>query len=177
MDGNAADDSIEDMLAFFDQPVAVLHPTLPPHHQNYNFKNPDIVGEMARRQRLLTHIRENPDKLPGILAYYRAHPADFISDWFLTYDPRLKRIKSVPFVLFPRQREWLGAQRSRRRRRRDKRRERILAADRFRLDLHAEVGERGEHRAGKNSAVELDGADALERGEQILRHRRRRVGS
>ena len=93
------------MLAFFDQPI--LHPTLPPHHQNYNFKDPDIVGEMARRQRLLTHIRENPTTLPGLLAYYCTHPADWISDWCMTYDPRLKRVKSVPFVLFPRQREWI----------------------------------------------------------------------
>ena len=107
-------DNIDNLLALFDPAPpsevtgpAVLHPSLPPHHQNYDFKNPDIAGEMARRQRLLIHIRENPDKLPGILHYYKYHPADFISDVCMTYDPRLKGVKSVPFVLFPRQREWI----------------------------------------------------------------------
>ena len=103
---------LPDLLAFFDappvpEPPAVLHPSLPPHHQNYDFKNPDIAGEMARRQRLLIHLRENPDKLPGIRAYYKTHPADWCSDFCQTYDPRLKGVKSVPFVLMPRQREWI----------------------------------------------------------------------
>jgi hypothetical protein len=62
---------------------------------------------MARRQRLLIHLRENPDKWPGIRAYYKTHPADWASDWLMTYDPRLKGVKSVPFVLFPKQREWI----------------------------------------------------------------------
>jgi hypothetical protein len=103
-------DNLDNLLAFFDtlpEPVAVRHPSLPPHHQNYDFKNPDIAGEMARRGALLVHLRENPDKWPGMMHYYRDHPADWISDWCMTYDPRLKRVKSVPFVLFPRQREWI----------------------------------------------------------------------
>jgi phage terminase large subunit len=107
-------DDLTSLISFFDTtetPASpaptVLHPSLPPHHQNYDFKNPDIAGEMARRQRLLIHLRENPDKLPGIRAYYRKHPADWCADWCMTYDPRLKGVKSVPFVLMPRQREWI----------------------------------------------------------------------
>ena len=99
--------TVAEMRAALPAFPAVHHPSLPPHHQNYDFKNPDINAEMTRRQRLLIYIRENPDKLPGLLHYYKHHPADFVSDVCMTYDPRLKRVKSIPFVLFPRQREWI----------------------------------------------------------------------
>src|SRR5215217_9535988 len=48
--------------------------------------------------------------LPGLFAYYRDNPADFITDFGVTYDPRnIERglPAMVPFILMPRQREWV----------------------------------------------------------------------
>lgn len=47
---------------------------------------------------------------PKFVEYYRDHPADFISDWGVTFDPRNHakgRPSKVRFSLFPRQREWV----------------------------------------------------------------------
>lgn len=51
----------------------------------------------------------------GLKEYYKTHPADFINDWGMTVDPRNAEIgkeTTVPFILFPKQREfidWLHA--------------------------------------------------------------------
>lgn len=39
--------------------------------------------------------------------YYRDKPIEFINDWAITFDPRLKDEKFIPFILFPRQRDFL----------------------------------------------------------------------
>lgn len=39
--------------------------------------------------------------------YYRNRPIEFINDWGITYDPRLKDEKIIPFLLFERQKEFL----------------------------------------------------------------------
>jgi phage terminase large subunit len=42
--------------------------------------------------------------------YYRDHIADFIDDWGVTFDPRNvdRNIPGfIPFILFPKQREWV----------------------------------------------------------------------
>lgn len=60
--------------------------------------------------RNLEQLRAHPERLPAIKAYYRANPADFINDWGMTYDPRNLEIglpATVPFILFPKQREWI----------------------------------------------------------------------
>lgn len=40
--------------------------------------------------------------------YYRDKPVDFINDWVITFDPRLKDNKFIPMILFPRQVEFLN---------------------------------------------------------------------
>lgn len=75
----------------------------------FDFKNPDYSAVFAHRQKRLSYIRANPEKLPAIKAYYKANPNQFIVDWGCTFDPRniergLPAI--VPFLLFPRQEEW-----------------------------------------------------------------------
>ena len=52
---------------------------------------------------------ETGGRLRDLRAYYRTHPADFINDWGCTFDPRLVERglpAVVPFLLFPKQREW-----------------------------------------------------------------------
>lgn len=48
------------------------------------------------------------DDFDGLMGHYARHPADWISDWGWTFDPRaadVGRPTTMPFVLFPRQRE------------------------------------------------------------------------
>lgn len=77
---------------------------------DFDWKNPDYVSVLAERIRRLQHIRAHPETLPALKAYYRAHPADFINDWGVTFDPRNADIglpSTIPFLLFPKQREWI----------------------------------------------------------------------
>lgn len=76
----------------------------------FDFKNPDYPQVFAWRAERLERLRKNPAALPGLLAYYRDNPAQMITDWGCTFDPRnaergLPPI--IPFVLFPKQEEWV----------------------------------------------------------------------
>ncbi|TDR82196.1 hypothetical protein [Paludibacterium purpuratum] len=76
----------------------------------FDFKNPDYVQVFEWRVERLKRIRANPGSLPALKAYYRDHPAQFIIDWGMTFDPRnVERglPASIPFLLFPRQEEWV----------------------------------------------------------------------
>lgn len=75
-----------------------------------DWKHPEYTPVLQERQRRLTWIRANPKKLARMHRHYRDNPADFINDWGMTSDPRNADIKLpvlVPFLLFPRQREWV----------------------------------------------------------------------
>lgn len=77
----------------------------------FDWKNPEYIPVWQERLDRLAFIREDPAKrLPPLRAYYREHPADFINDWGVTFDPRnldIKQPSAVPFLLFPKQREWI----------------------------------------------------------------------
>lgn len=75
----------------------------------FDFRNPDYVQVFEWRVERLQRIRANPSALPALKAYYRDHPAQFIIDWGMTFDPRnVERglPASIPFLLFPKQEEW-----------------------------------------------------------------------
>ena len=75
----------------------------------FDFRSPDYVQVFEWRVARLQRIRANPAALPALKAYYRDHPAQFIIDWGMTFDPRnVERglPASIPFLLFPRQEEW-----------------------------------------------------------------------
>lgn len=77
---------------------------------DHDWANPDYAAVFGRRMRRLARIRQDPGCIVALRTYYRDHPADFISDWGCTFDPRnLERGQPavVPFLLFPRQREWI----------------------------------------------------------------------
>lgn len=79
-------------------------------HEGFDFRNPDYPAAFQQRLDALQRIRKNPTSLPTIKAYYREHVADFINDFGVTYDPRnveLGRPAIMPFVLFPKQREFV----------------------------------------------------------------------
>lgn len=77
---------------------------------NFDFQNPDYALVFRQRIDFLNRIREDPDNLPALKLFYRDNPARFISDWGCTEDPRLVERglpANVPFVLFPKQLEWV----------------------------------------------------------------------
>ena len=75
---------------------------------DFDWKRPNYTPIFRERARRLARLREHPDMLPGLRAYYRDHIEDFISDWGMTYDPRnvaQSRIALMPFLLQPEQRK------------------------------------------------------------------------
>lgn len=86
----------------------------------FDHRAPDYVPVFEFRLERLRRIRqaiareqeakEPPRTLPLLYAYYRENPIDFIEDWGVTTDPRNARKKLpvlMPFILFPKQREFL----------------------------------------------------------------------
>lgn len=77
-----------------------------------DYKNPDYAPIFLARARLLAGLRarNDPKEWAAMRGHYKAHSADFINDWGVTLDPRnIERglPAAVPFILFPRQREWV----------------------------------------------------------------------
>jgi phage terminase large subunit len=75
-----------------------------------DWQSPDYLPVFEERRRRLAWIRKNPGKLPGLRKHYRAAPWLFIDDWGMTADPRNADIGLpvlVPFLLFPKQVEWI----------------------------------------------------------------------
>lgn len=83
--------------------------------ETWDWRRPDYDWVYAERIKRLEYMRAHVETVPRLLDYYAGNPADFIEDWGCTFDPRLaeKGMRTVvPFVLFPRQREfidWLRA--------------------------------------------------------------------
>lgn len=77
----------------------------------FNHRNPDYREVLAWRTENLIRIRANPQTLPALKVYYRENPAQFINDWGMTFDPRnVERglPANIPFILFPKQEEWIN---------------------------------------------------------------------
>lgn len=77
---------------------------------SFDFKNPDYMQVFEWRMERLQRIRQNPECLPVLKAFYRDNPAQFIIDWGMTVDPRnVERglPARIPFLLFPKQEEWI----------------------------------------------------------------------
>lgn len=77
----------------------------------FNWFNPDYGPIWAKRVKMLAKLRTDPHALAAIKVYYRDHPADFVSDWGTTVNPN--NVGSgipvvMPFILFPKQREFLA---------------------------------------------------------------------
>lgn len=79
-------------------------------YDGFDFKKPNYAAVFRQRLHVLAEIRKDPACLPELKAYYRENPADFISDWGVTFDPRNAERDlptTIPFILFPKQREWV----------------------------------------------------------------------
>lgn len=75
----------------------------------FDWKNPDYAPIYTERAGRLKRIREE-GLIKGLKEYYKERPVEFISDWGMTFDPRNLEVgkqAAMPFVLFPRQREFI----------------------------------------------------------------------
>ena len=71
---------------------------------------PDYPAEYLARMARLERIRSDASILPGLKEYYKTHPVEFITQWGMTFDPRNVEIglpATVPFLLFPKQEEFI----------------------------------------------------------------------
>lgn len=80
----------------------------------FNFRAPDytrtILARMDRLQRMRAEIARSPSYLVALRRYYKENPWQFVCDWGQTADPRNLEIGLpvvVPFLLFPKQVEWM----------------------------------------------------------------------
>lgn len=75
----------------------------------FDWRNPDYGPILQARSARLRLIRNEPEIRDLLIIHYRNHPADFINDWGVTVDPRNAELDlpvKIPFVLFPKQREF-----------------------------------------------------------------------
>lgn len=83
---------------------------------NWDWKNPDYDEIYRIRCERIERMRAQPEIVPRLKDYYATHWADFCNDFFVTFDPRLaeRGMRTVvPFVLFPKQREFIDWARER----------------------------------------------------------------
>lgn len=76
----------------------------------FDFKKPDYVQVFQWRLDRFRNLRNNPNLLPALRKFYKDDPAQFIIDWGVTFDPRNveRNLPTLmPFLLFPRQEEWI----------------------------------------------------------------------
>jgi hypothetical protein len=80
--------------------------------EGFDWKNPDYSPVYERLMAALQRLREDPKLIPSVKAFYADdHPAEFIHDWGMTFDPRAAERKlptTMPFLLFPKQEEFIN---------------------------------------------------------------------
>lgn len=74
----------------------------------FDWVNPDYKPVFDFRLEALESIRKNSGSMNRLMKYYSTNWADFIIDWGMTYDPRLSTDKYFPFILFPKQVEFVN---------------------------------------------------------------------
>jgi phage terminase large subunit len=82
-----------------------------PQPAPFDFKNPDYLPIYEARTERLKRMRANPQMLQALADFYRNDPASFINDFGVTHDPRNPERglpASIPFLLFPKQRELIA---------------------------------------------------------------------
>lgn len=76
----------------------------------FDWKNPDYSKVYQERSERLQRLRKDKTLLQPLKEFYKEHPVEFIEDWAMTFDPRLVErglSATMPFVLFPKQVEFI----------------------------------------------------------------------
>lgn len=76
--------------------------------KTFDWVNPNYKEVFEFRLEALSRLRCNPSAIPRLMEYYSTNWVDFINDWGMTYDPRNQTEKYFPFILFPRQEEFVN---------------------------------------------------------------------
>lgn len=74
----------------------------------FNWANPNYTQVFDFRLEALERLRKNPNSISRLMKYYSTNWTDFINDWGMTFDPRKPTEKYSPFVLFPRQVDFVN---------------------------------------------------------------------
>jgi len=76
----------------------------------FSWRNPDYAPIWAARAERLGRLRAEPFLAPSLKQFYADHPVEFINDWCITFDPRAVEIgleATMPFLLFPKQSDYI----------------------------------------------------------------------
>lgn len=76
----------------------------------HDWKAPNYGPIWIKRAERLQRLKKDPVLLEQSKLFYKTHPANFINDWGVTFDPRnVERglPAMMPFILFERQWEWI----------------------------------------------------------------------
>lgn len=73
---------------------------------NFDYKTRDYSDVYRERIERLKRIRSSDEIRLNAIAYYKENVVDYFNDWLVTYDPRVKPAY-MPFILFPKQAEYL----------------------------------------------------------------------
>lgn len=76
----------------------------------HDWKNPDYAPIWRDRMERLKRLRKEPELVAPLKLFYKDNPVKFITDWGCTFDPRNAEIGKetiVPFVLFPKQEQFV----------------------------------------------------------------------
>src|SRR3990172_3470908 len=85
-------------------------PKRSPPGVQFDWRNPDYAPIFKERAERLEYLREHPEEIESLKADYKQNLVAFVDDWGMTFDPRNAEIgqdTTVPFVLFPRQKDFL----------------------------------------------------------------------
>lgn len=63
---------------------------------------------IEQKYKALEKINQSKHNQKIAFEYYRNKPVEFINDWVITFDPRLKDNKFIPMILFPKQVEFIN---------------------------------------------------------------------
>jgi phage terminase large subunit len=76
-----------------------------------NWLDPDYDLVFRSRIEAIERLRAKPELVPAVLEFYKDNPVAFITDFGMTFDPRNAEIGKptmVPFLLFPKQVEFIN---------------------------------------------------------------------
>jgi hypothetical protein len=79
----------------------------------FDWKRPDYPAVLRVRAARLVWLRDAAEgayRAAALRVHYRASPVDFINDWGMTFDPRNVEVgqpTTIPFLMFPKQEEWV----------------------------------------------------------------------
>lgn len=75
-----------------------------------DYKNPDYDAVFGKRAAAIKRMRDKPELIPLLKQHYKDNPCEFINDWGMTFDPRNAEIglpSAIPFIMFPKQEEFI----------------------------------------------------------------------